>query len=181
MKAMNSMPRHHNISGFTLIEMLVAVALFSIVLLISLGSIMTIVDVNKKSQTLTTVMNELNFTLENMTRSMKTGTLQLDPGDSGDYPVITVQDQDKKTITYKFEESSGQITRQLGSGTPASITSDQITITNLIFRVFYDAQNRQPRVLILVSGTASVGESISSDFTIQTSVSQRDLETDNFK
>lgn len=167
-------------TGFTLIEMLVAVSLFSIVLLICLGSIMTIVDVNKKSQTLTTVMNDLNFTLENMTRSMKTGTIQLAANSSNDYSSITVEDQDGRTITYAWDEDKQQITRQLGEQTPAAITSEQINVTNLIFRVFYNDANRQPRILILVSGVASIGDSISSSFTIQTSVSQRDLETGNF-
>lgn len=173
--------RHtHSTKGFTLIEMLVAVALFSIVLLICLGSIMTIVDVNKKSQTLTTVMNDLNFTLENMTRSLKTGILDLTFPGSGNYTALTVKDQEGRTITYAWDESKKQITRQLGNGDAAPITSDQIEITNFVFKVFYDNQNRQPRILIVASGVASVGATISSDFTIQTSISQRDLETGNF-
>ncbi len=166
--------------GFTLIEMLIAVSLFSVVLIVSLGSIMTIVDVNKKSQTLTTVMNDLSFALENMTRSIKTGKIQgLDIAGGGKWlkldviPQATEKDPAPDPVTYEL--INGAITANL-----VPITSDQITIETLRFHVFYGNDNRQPRVLMLVSGSASIGKSISSDFTIQTTVSQRDLVTDNF-
>ncbi len=166
--------------GFTLIEMLVAVALFSIVLIIAMGSIITIVDVNRKSQSLTTVMNDLNFALENVTRSIKTG--DLDSGlkrgtDYIDYEAITVTPQEAapgEEITYALDE--GKITRN-----DVAITSDQIHIDKLVFRVFWNDNNRQPRVLMMVDGVASTSQKISSRFTIQTTVSQRDLDTGNFE
>lgn len=168
--------------GYTLIEMLVAVALFSIVLMICLGSIMTIVDVNRKSQTLTSVMNDLSFSLENMTRTIKTGQIDnslLDNAETDvdgfrDFESISVTDQDGDVIAYGVQ--AGSITQN-----DVPITSDQVTISELRFRVFYGDNNRQPRVLMVVSGTASTTRSISSDFTIQTTVSQRDLETRNFE
>lgn len=172
--------------GFTLIEMLVAVALFSIVLVIALGSIMTIVDVNKKSQTLTTVMNDLNFVLENMTRSIKTGQIDVANLPSGDLNSLTVTDQDGVKVTYAISgggvDARKYITRKEGTSGPSiPITSEQINIEELRFKVFYSNANRQPRVLMVVRGTAAASQSISSAFTIQTTVSQRDLETENFK
>jgi type II secretory pathway pseudopilin PulG len=159
--------------------MLVAVTLFSIVLMICLGSIMTIVDVNRKSQTLTTVMNDLSFSLENMTRSIKTGQIDntqlaaVDASSFEDFNALTVVNQDGEEIEYKLV--SGAIVED-----NIPITSEQVTISELRFRIFYGDANRQPRVLMVVSGTASTSQSISSDFTIQTTVSQRDLETGNF-
>ena len=61
--------------GFTLIEMLDSVALFSVVLVVTLGSILTIMDSNKKARSLMSVMNNLNFSIDSMTRSIKAGKI----------------------------------------------------------------------------------------------------------
>lgn len=60
--------------GFTLIEVLVSVGLFVIVMMVSLTVILSIVDGNKKSQAINTVVNNLNSSIDSMVRDMKTGT-----------------------------------------------------------------------------------------------------------
>lgn len=172
--------------GFTLVEMLVSIALFAIVLVITLGSIMTIVDVNRKSQSLTIVMNDLNFALENITRSVKTGDIQVSDSSPSLLYVIEDLKNEKRNIIYKFD--NGKITRKIkpeGDSTwseEVAITSDQIKIETASFTIFGGTGNgnsRQPRVLISISGTALVGPTISSKFNIQTTVSQRNLEIGN--
>jgi prepilin-type N-terminal cleavage/methylation domain-containing protein len=167
--------------GFTLIEMLVSVGLFSIVLLVVMGSILTIVDVNRKSQSLTVVMNDLNFVLEAMTRTIKTG--ELDSLDSRSYNPIGIVDQDGRIVQYAFEETDnkGRIERTITipgnpPGDTISLTSSQMDIDKAEFTVFNDPNNLQPRVLVLLKGTVEVGPKISSDFMIQTTVSQRNLD-----
>ncbi|MEN9649802.1 MAG: hypothetical protein RL094_769 [Candidatus Parcubacteria bacterium] len=59
--------------GFTLIEMLVSVGLFAVVMTISLGVIMSVIDGNKKSQAINSVSNNLSFAIESMVRDIKTG------------------------------------------------------------------------------------------------------------
>ncbi len=59
--------------GFTLIEMLVAVALFSIVMLISVAAILSIIGGNRKAQAVNSVANNVNFAIESMIRDIKTG------------------------------------------------------------------------------------------------------------
>jgi prepilin-type N-terminal cleavage/methylation domain-containing protein len=49
--------------GFTLIEMIVSLGIFTIVALISIGALVRITDANKKSITLKTTINNLNFAL----------------------------------------------------------------------------------------------------------------------
>ena len=71
-------------TGFTLIELMVSVALFAIVVMISMTAILSVVDSTKKAQSMKSVMNNLNFALETMTRSIKTGTdLVVVQGSSG--------------------------------------------------------------------------------------------------
>lgn len=176
-----------NNKGFTLVEMLVSIALFAIVLVITLGSIMTIVDVNRKSQSLTIVMNDLNFALENITRSVKTGDIQVaDSNTPRELYVIEDLKNQKRDVKYIFE--GGSIKRQVRDdntepwGQAVSVTSDQIKIEDASFLIYgskVSGDSRQPRVLITVSGTAMVGPTISSKFHIQTTVSQRRLEVTN--
>ncbi len=60
--------------GFTLIEMIVSLALFTVVAVVSIGALLKIMDANKKSISLKTVTNNINFALESMTREMRVGT-----------------------------------------------------------------------------------------------------------
>ena len=59
--------------GFTLVEMLVSVSLFSIVMMISTSTIFGIIAGNRKSQAINSVVNNLNFSIESMVRDIKTG------------------------------------------------------------------------------------------------------------
>lgn len=163
--------------GFTLVEMLVSMALFSIVIVVIMGSILTIVDVNRKSQSLTVVMNDLNFVLESITRTVKTGEIQ-DVSDG----VIRVTDQNGRDIRYRWNEEEGTIERDVDdNGTNyISLTSDQIEITDADFVLFDNNDNYQPRLLIAVEGEVTITERIRSAFKIQTSVAQRNLDDDHF-
>ncbi len=170
--------------GFTLVEMLVAIALFSIVLVVILGSIITVIDINRKSQSLTVVMNDLNFSMESFTRSIKTGKV-----DGGWYNGcrdgcmnIIVRNQELEDIEYNLVTNSdtgfGMITRKVDGGSEISITSSQIDVQ--VFEVFsFSGASRQPRVMILIGGEVWTSPRISSEFKIQTSISQRDLDMAN--
>lgn len=61
--------------GFTLIETLVSLALFSVVLVISGGTIVSVIDINKRNQAISSVVNNLNYSIDSMIRDIKTGYL----------------------------------------------------------------------------------------------------------
>jgi len=60
--------------GFTLIEMIVAVGLFSIVMLVSISALLSLVDANRKAQALQSVMNNLNIAVDGMVREIREGS-----------------------------------------------------------------------------------------------------------
>jgi prepilin-type N-terminal cleavage/methylation domain-containing protein len=60
--------------GFTLIEMLVSVALFAVVMLIAGATLLSLVYANRKAQALQSVMNNLNISLDNMVRNVRMGS-----------------------------------------------------------------------------------------------------------
>lgn len=64
-----------NQAGFTLIETLVSLALFSVVLVIAGGTIVSVIDVNKRNQAISSVVNNLNYSIDSMIRDIKTGYL----------------------------------------------------------------------------------------------------------
>lgn len=60
--------------GFTLIEIIVSLAIFSIVALVAVGALIKIVDANKKAQSLKTAINNVNYALEAISRDVRAGT-----------------------------------------------------------------------------------------------------------
>lgn len=59
--------------GFTLIEMIVSLGVFSIVITIAVGALLVIISTNKQLQAEQSVMSNLAFAMDSMTREMRTG------------------------------------------------------------------------------------------------------------
>jgi len=64
---------HGKRRGFTLVEMIVSLALFSVVATVALGALVKIVSANRKAQTLQTALTNLNSALESMSRELRVG------------------------------------------------------------------------------------------------------------
>jgi prepilin-type N-terminal cleavage/methylation domain-containing protein len=60
-------------SGFTLVEMIVALAIFIIVAVVAVGALTKVTGLNRRAQTLQSSMNSLGFALEAMSRELRVG------------------------------------------------------------------------------------------------------------
>jgi prepilin-type N-terminal cleavage/methylation domain-containing protein len=60
--------------GFTLVEMIVSLAIFSVVAVVALTALMSIMSANRKAQTLQSSITNLSYALEAMSREMRVGT-----------------------------------------------------------------------------------------------------------
>jgi len=182
--------------GFTLIEMIVSVAIFSVVMLIGVGSLLSMISANKKSQSLQLVMNNLNFAIEDMTRTIRIGTnYHCGSGDiskprdcnEGDNYFAFEQtggnpDSTSDQIIYRL--NNGQIEKSTQGGISDSfiaITAPEMVIKSLSFYVqgsysINENDKKQPKVLITLSGYAGESEKTKTEFNIQTVVSQRVLD-----
>jgi type II secretory pathway pseudopilin PulG len=60
--------------GFTLVEIIVSVSIFTIVMLVTMGALLTLNDSSRKAQALRTVIDNLNFAVEDMSRKIRTGS-----------------------------------------------------------------------------------------------------------
>jgi prepilin-type N-terminal cleavage/methylation domain-containing protein len=174
-------PKQKN-KGFTLIEMLLSIALFSIVLTISLGAIFTIIDSNRKTQTLTLTMNNLNFAMESMTLDLKTAVPST-LSDSGNK--LSLTNQDGQQVVYQINNTTIEKSVEGGNtGTFSPIISDDVIIETFYFAVVDSDKdgnpstngNKQPRTFIFIKGYAEITERIRSEFEVQTTVSPRQLD-----
>jgi prepilin-type N-terminal cleavage/methylation domain-containing protein len=68
------MSAHSRQRGFTLIEMIVSLAIFSFVITIAVGALLMLMSTNKQLQGEQSVMTNLSFALDSMAREIRTGT-----------------------------------------------------------------------------------------------------------
>lgn len=175
-----------NNKGFSLVEILVSVAIFSVVMLTAAGALLMTIDANQKAQAIQSVMNNLNFALESMSRAIRVGDTY-HCGDSGSLAGNQVpgdcvngssffafeRSGDNKTVYYYL--SGTQIFREVDAGNALAISASEITVTNLKFYVqgASAGSQAQPRVTIVVQGYAGATAKIRTPFNLQTTLSQR--------
>lgn len=169
--------------GFTLIEMIVSVAIFATVVLIAVGALLSIIDVNRKANELRVVMENLNFAIESIARDVRTGTdygcTRNRPRNCSDKTKLFFTDQEGRSVRYAKADDA--ITRQVNSGDAVPITSSEIFIEDVHFWVTgVGADGEQPRVLMTVQGMAGVEGKNETRFSLQTTISQRDTDPDEY-
>jgi prepilin-type N-terminal cleavage/methylation domain-containing protein len=140
-----------NQRGFTLIELLVSVAIFSVVMVIALGALLSIVNADRKADAIAAAMNNVNFSVESMTRSIRTGYNyhcatstggDCTSGSGGEYFAFTAAD--RSFVEYRRDTTtagctvnaciSRQVTPQSGSpGGFIPITASDISVSSLRF------------------------------------------------
>lgn len=171
--------RTHTQKGFTLIEMIVSVAIFATVVLIAVGALLSIINVNRKANELRVVMENLNFAIESIARDVRTGTdygCAVVPGNCNDGDQLYFTDQMSNNVRYTL--INGAIARRVESGDVVPVTSSEIVIEDIHFwvRGVGTGDTMQPRVLMTVQGMAGAEGKNETRFSLQTTISQRDTE-----
>jgi prepilin-type N-terminal cleavage/methylation domain-containing protein len=184
--------------GFTLVEMVVAVALFSIVILVCVGALLSLVAANRKVHALQAVINNLNVTLDGMTRAIRMGS-NFDgsgacTGNSGGPKDCTSGGTQFAYLPYgssvatqptRFRLNATTIERSINGGTWTAITDPDVSIDSLMFYVVGSTRGctvspcdlTQPKVVIVVKGTAPVYSSkAKTTFHVEVTAVQRLLD-----
>lgn len=180
-------------AGFTLVEMLIAVALFVTVVAISIGAVLTVFDANRKAQASKTVVDNLNLSIENMARVVRFGShYHCDTNINANFsnppspadclnggPLLAVNFKGN-TIVYRLNGTAIERSDNGGSSYTA-ITAPETVIQHL--RFYVDGANEspsleQPYVVAVIKGyVGSAGKpTAQSQFSIQTMMSQRELD-----
>jgi len=178
--------------GFTLVELLVSISIFLVVMTISLGAVISVVDSNRKSKSIKTVMTNLNSALEIISRDIKfgknyhcdvtIGTITSPRDCISGANSISFFSNNLIQTNYRLNNSSIEKSTDAGL-TYQSITAPDITIQDLDFFVIGsppaaspDNNFVQPRVLISIRGFSGNQLSTQSSFFVQSTVSQRGLD-----
>lgn len=154
--------------GFSLIEIMVSLAIFAIVVVVATGALLTTIDATKKAQATQTVLTNLNLALEGMTREIRVGSNYTSDANG---TTFTFDDKTGSQTVYSF--TSGRIDKQEGT-IISTITAPEVTIQSLKFTTIKPVPG-QPRVFITLRGVAGTNPKYQTTFEIQTTVSQRKL------
>ena len=174
-------------AGFTLVEMIVAIALFAVVMLVAVGALLSLTGANRKAQALQSVMNNLNISLDGMVRNVRMGTnyhcgsgsfqgngsddcatgtnttfsFKPNPLVSAGSSLWTYSLGCTGTITAGVCSSGGYIQRAKDAGTPEQITAPEVSVDSMNFYVVGsqpgDGNYLQPKVIMVLKGTAGAG------------------------
>lgn len=168
--------------GFTLLEMIVAIFIFSIVVTIASGAMLSMINANRKAQALKTVMNNVNLALDSMSRDIRFGTnytLVSGASISSNFcprsPTVCSGLQVSKGVgtTQYFLSEAGTLVRKRTADTDANgqeLTSSGAVIQSLDFSI--DGS----KVQVMLSGYAGKNPNDTQNrFDIQTSMTQRNL------
>src|SRR3989338_7812955 len=183
--------------GFTLVEMIVAFGIFAVIMVISVGSLLSLIEANHKAQTLKTIVNNLHFAFENMSRNIRTGhnyhcgsgSVSVSADCANDPGIqLAFRDKDNDYVVYRWNNAAierSQVdnsvpfaeTEVLKDANFIPITAPEITLEQLSFYVdgTRTDDGEQPRVLIMAKGSMKGKSKVTSRFDIQTLVSQRAL------
>jgi prepilin-type N-terminal cleavage/methylation domain-containing protein len=192
-----NMKKFQNKRGFTLIEMMVAVALFAIVMLIAGATLLSLVYANRKAQALQSVMNNLNISLDDMVRSIREGSNYRCGGEASSYGDCTAggsliyftpfgfsaDDQPVHDWAYVYDTGGtycgkGRICEnEKGTGW-VPITSPEVQIQNMVFYVVGTKPasaggTAQAKVIFTIKGQAGAQASTQTTFDIQATAVQR--------
>ena len=199
LKLRQNFSQSKNNKGFTLIEIMLSVAIFAIIMTTGIGVLVSITNSYRISQQNKQVNDALNFSLESMVRELRLGNNYYVPSGSNQVnsPEVGSRDGDNDSIGFMASDGRGYfifrydadnltLQRQTFDGTVGDNTSqltnpDLVEITNVRFIVigtesFADDDDvRQPLVWIQIQAKPT-GESDDSISTMQTLVSQRLLD-----
>lgn len=179
-------------TGFTLVEMMVAIAVFSIVMVTAMSALLNVVDANNKARALKTAINNISFALEGISKDMRMGTDYGCLDNLGNPTVCSLAGNDgiyfksSKTnnpyVYFLFKGNQmqsclGGSTGGVCSGIYSGLTSLEVKLTRVKFYVLNDdsstPEREQPRAIITISGQAGSKAKLITDFDLQTSISQR--------
>lgn len=193
--------QRNHLTGFTLVEILVAVTIFSITIVAASGLFTTAIRGQRTVLTSQELLDQASYSMEFMSRALRmaikettTTNTCLDSGYGYNYETINGGEgirfinhlDDDKCQEFYLDTDTRQLKERISSdhsslhfGSPLSLTSDDLKIDNLKFNLSgeYQDDNIQPRVTILLEiERPNAIPGYNPKLKLQTNVSQRNLD-----
>ncbi len=187
-------------SGFSLVEMLVAIGIFMTIMTIAVTSLISIMGANKKAQAIKSTVDSVTFALEYVSRDMRIGTNYtcgtpdvIGKSDCiGGSNSVKYVNSSNEPIQYTFSTTTTGTSRLTKTKLPPNCSGTDCTvdlisadsdvhIDNFTFYVIgsdheldaTQANRTQPRVIVTASGFITAKGSANTTFNLQTNISQR--------
>lgn len=130
--------------GFTLIEVLIFMGIFSILLLAMFQLLTSIFDVQLESQSTAVVSKDGRYILNRLTYDIKNATIVISPGAGNQGQSLIISDG---TTIYTYQLSNGNLTLTNSvTGTIDQLNSVNTSISNLNFLTLSDANAQNKTV-----------------------------------
>ena len=196
MRPRKNIGHQHHLSGFTLVELLVAIALFSILVSIAAGGFVRALRSERQVSAMISAESNISIALEEMTRELRTGYLFChDPGSTSPTPACGCSSPNGQTPWtcqgIEFYNANGeQVDYALQNGLLersdsaedggvfAPLTSQNVSTTHLSFMLFGNLENDywNPRITVAV-GVEPNDNSVSwSEANLETTISARSFD-----
>ncbi|MEK7537241.1 MAG: prepilin-type N-terminal cleavage/methylation domain-containing protein [Patescibacteria group bacterium] len=163
--------------GFTLVELIVAVFIFSVLMVIAVGSFVSALSLQRRALNIKKVEENSRFILELMAREIRVAN-PINTTDNGcpgsGTSILTFQHPVNGLIEYSL--SGNQVHRKV-DGADSIISNPDIEVSRLTFCVSGNAvsDDRQPRVTIILSLKTGGAAAEKANIDLQTTASQRVL------
>jgi len=171
--------------GYTLIELIVAVGLFSIIMTLSTGAYLVMIGVNRHTQGLATGINNLSFALESMTTNIRTGSAYCSASDciaGVNSSSFSFRDRNGAYVRYGLVNGTIMVCKSqtgfcnpLTAGTAVTTPPPAVSVTRLTFNATGIATTDvlQPYVRMNISGTVTTAPGKTQTFDVQTGAIMR--------
>ena len=183
--------KNNNKNGYTIIETMIAISLFLVVIMIGMGALLNANLVHRKSQDMRSIMDNLSFIMEDMSKNLRTGYNYHCSDNLSDFgtplsctsggTVIAFEptdDNPANDIWIYYFGGNGKIYKSTNglTGSPTQLTPDEVVIDSVSSFFVIGAESppdtQQPFVTIRLIGEITY-KGIKTPFSLQTSVSQR--------
>lgn len=190
-------------TGYTIIETMIAVSLFIVIVMIGMGALISANATHNKSRDMRSIMDSLSFVIEDMSRSLRTGSNYRCVSGNLDSSLFNTPQSGVSCWAIAFEPengSAGTITDQWvyfltlnASGNYAvwksvngltniiQITPNEVAINPTSSFISVSGaepppgDTKQPFVTVRLNGTVTY-KGVVTPFSLQTSVSQRSID-----
>lgn len=161
-------------AGFTLVELLVAITLFSIAVSVAVGGFVRALRTQRELVALIAANSNASLAIEQMAREMRTGAgFSVSPaGDS-----LSFVNANEESVAYSLDKSTGPsshgvLLRTVGNNSPQPVTASNVNIKYLTFTSLNSSQY-PPRITINIGVSGVLPELQGNVTNIQTTVSSR--------
>ena len=168
--------------GYTLLELIVSIGLFSIVMLVVTSAYLALISMDREARATNELVANLSFATESMMRNIRTGTAYSCGSGNGSCTQFSFLDSQGQSMTYRLKSNntigqcSGGSTCVDASAIP--LTDTRITIQALTFYVrgVGTSDVQQPQVTVTIKGTMATDAGKTTSFNIESSATQRLIE-----